>query len=141
MGELLRGIVSSIVRGDDEAGTERIRNGGFANGDNWTITGAKWTIGSGVASEVSTGNGLNQTLESTITAGQPYILRCDIGGACQGIQVIFTSGGTPTETIFGGIPIFGRIAQSGHAVADFDGVRFQTTSAGTTTIDNVSLIV
>jgi hypothetical protein len=136
-----REVVRSIVRDEADSGTERIANGAFASGASWTITGAKWTIGSGLATEAGTGNGLNQTLSQTITAGQPYAFSVSVGGSIQGLDIIFTSGGTPTETIYSGIPIAATISVSGWAAANFDGIRFQTTSFGSTTLDNVSLIV
>lgn len=136
---LVQSLVTSLVGRSDYTPEERIVNGGFDSGDNWTIVGAKWVIAGGVATENGTGNGLNQDLGQTFPAGTSVAYSFLFGGASLGVDVYLTASGTPTDTLFSGTPLGGVTSGTLVANFDFDGIRF-VAGGGSTTVDDVSLI-
>ena len=141
IGSVVQSIVGAIISALTGASTafERITNGGFDSGDSWTITSAKWSIAAGVASELGTGNGLNQTI-AAIASGTPWTFSCDVGGTPQGLEISLTSGGVVTDVLYSGLPLGATISESGTTTASADGIRIESYSAGSATVDNVSLI-
>ena len=136
-------VARSVVKGGDTEYTpvERITNGGFANASGWTIEGATWVIGGGVATNVSDGT-IRQTLVtgSVLPSGGSIQVSFDVGGVQETIFVFTYIGGVKAQQLYGQSPLPGTVTINTTATAEWDTVAFEGFIATGLTIDNVSVI-
>ena len=135
-------VVSGLAGGSDGyAAYQRITNGGFASGANWTILAAAWLISGGAATSQAVG-GIEQSC-GLVNSGRTVSIVFDTltthtlklfeirlyrsGSLVQTVNRLLNAAGTQTVTPFA-------------CNADWDKIRFVTTDAETVTIDNVSVI-
>lgn len=143
MKSVARGIVDSLAAAQtDGAATapyDRITNGDFATADVWSIQGASWTIGSGVATSATDGGGLNQAI-ALVLSGTSVTITADVtntNGAT--LTIRFLMDGAIVQVASASIPADGPFSVTAIAGAEFNSVRFTATNFLGMTLDNVTL--
>ncbi len=132
-------IVGAVVPSETEhVPSDRISNGGFDVADVWSIHGASWTIGAGIAT-AATGGGLNQTF-SLVNSGLPVTITADVTNVnLATLTIRFLMDGAITQVAYASIPAAGPLTVNVTATAEFNGVRFTASNFTGLTLDNVTL--
>lgn len=126
--------------------TERVQNGDFASSVGWNTSGAAWVIAAGLATNITAGQFLTNTLTSPILAGAPVTATVVVTANPNGVTwmaSVYNTSTLSSQNIFseaGGVP--GTYSNAGPviALADYDAIRIRAIADPGLVLDSVSVL-